>query len=85
MVLVIFTAIFLPETRDRTLEEIDEMFEARIPARAFKSYVCTGIEQYAAEGVAKGDVILAQAAKEGHVEAAHLEEAEVHHGEKHTV
>jgi len=85
MVLVIFTIIFLPETRDRTLEEIDEMFEARLPPRAFKSYVCTGIEQYAAQGVAKGDLILAQAAKEGHVEAAHVEEAEVHHNEKHTV
>ncbi|KAK3311807.1 hypothetical protein B0H66DRAFT_609066 [Apodospora peruviana] len=29
----------IPETRDRTLEEIHEMFEANVPARKFKSYV----------------------------------------------
>ncbi|KAI1370121.1 putative maltose permease [Hypoxylon crocopeplum] len=33
---------FLPEVKDRTLEEIDEMFEARIPARKFRKYQCTG-------------------------------------------
>ncbi|OTA84294.1 hypothetical protein M434DRAFT_377913 [Hypoxylon sp. CO27-5] len=34
--------VFLPEVKDRTLEEIDEMFEARIPARKFRKYRCTG-------------------------------------------
>lgn len=34
---------FLPEVRNRTLEEIDEMFEARLPARKFEGYVCTGV------------------------------------------
>lgn len=33
---------FLPETKGRTLEEIDEMFEAKIPARKFRGYVCVG-------------------------------------------
>ena len=33
---------FLPETKGRTLEEIDEMFEARVPARKFRKYVCIG-------------------------------------------
>ncbi|KAI1206086.1 putative maltose permease [Annulohypoxylon truncatum] len=33
---------FLPEVKDRTLEEIDEMFEARISARKFRKYHCTG-------------------------------------------
>jgi len=33
---------FLPEVKGRTLEEIDEMFEARVPARKFASYRCTG-------------------------------------------
>ncbi|KAK4033812.1 hypothetical protein C8A01DRAFT_49691 [Parachaetomium inaequale] len=33
---------FLPEVKDRTLEEIDEMFEARLPARRFRKYVCLG-------------------------------------------
>ena len=31
---------FLPETKDRTLEEINEMFEKKVPAWKFKSYVC---------------------------------------------
>jgi len=50
IVILIFTYFFLPETRDRTLEEINEMFEARLPARDFKAYVCTGVEAYAAQG-----------------------------------
>ncbi|KAM0269835.1 hypothetical protein ACHAQH_009637 [Verticillium albo-atrum] len=34
--------IYLPETKDRTLEEIDEMFINRVPTWDFKDYVCTG-------------------------------------------
>ena len=56
MILTIFTWFFIPETRDRTLEEIHEMFEAGVPARKFKGYVCTGVEAYAAEGVCKEHV-----------------------------
>ncbi|KAI0866749.1 MFS transporter [Xylaria cubensis] len=48
LVVVIFAYLFLPETRDRTLEEIHEMFENKVPARKFKTYVCTGVEAYAA-------------------------------------
>lgn len=33
---------FLPEVKNRTLEEIDEMFEKRLPARAFGGYRCVG-------------------------------------------
>ncbi|KAI0878349.1 MFS transporter [Hypoxylon argillaceum] len=44
-----FAYLFLPETRDRTLEEIHEMFENKVPARKFKTYVCVGVETYAAE------------------------------------
>jgi hypothetical protein len=33
---------YLPEIKNRTLEEIDEMFEAKLPARKFRKYVCTG-------------------------------------------
>ncbi|EMC96383.1 hypothetical protein BAUCODRAFT_473149 [Baudoinia panamericana UAMH 10762] len=32
----------LPEVKGRTLEEIDEMFEKKLPARKFLGYVCTG-------------------------------------------
>jgi hypothetical protein len=35
-----FIFFFVPETKDRTLEEIDEMFEARVSARNFKGYQC---------------------------------------------
>jgi hypothetical protein len=40
----LFTFFYVPETRDRTLEEIHEMFENRVPARKFKSYVCTSTQ-----------------------------------------
>ncbi|EON99397.1 putative general alpha-glucoside permease protein [Phaeoacremonium minimum UCRPA7] len=33
---------YLPETKGRTLEEIDEMFEAEVPARKFRHYQCRG-------------------------------------------
>lgn len=35
---------YLPEIKNRTLEEIDEMFEAKppLPARRFRKYVCVG-------------------------------------------
>ncbi|KIW19031.1 hypothetical protein PV08_03321 [Exophiala spinifera] len=69
IVCVIFTWFFLPETKDRTLEEIHEMFEARLPARKFKGYVCTGVESYAAE--AMGDDL---AERKGiHVHSTHVE------------
>jgi hypothetical protein len=39
---VVWVYFYLPEIKNRTLEEIDEMFEARLPARKFRNYVCTG-------------------------------------------
>jgi SP family sugar:H+ symporter-like MFS transporter len=42
MVTVIWIYIYLPEIKNRTLEEIDEMFEAKLPARSFRKYVCVG-------------------------------------------
>ena len=63
MILFVFTWFFIPETRDRTLEEIHEMFEAKVPARKFKSYVCTNTQA------------MANAAhKERDVDAIHLED-----------
>ncbi len=56
MLLAVFTWFYIPETRDRTLEEIHEMFEAGVPARKFKTYVCHGVEAYAAEGLGKEGV-----------------------------
>lgn len=51
MLLAVFTWFYIPETRDRTLEEIHEMFEKRVPAREFKRFVCTGVEAYRTEAV----------------------------------
>ncbi|KAF2182994.1 general substrate transporter [Zopfia rhizophila CBS 207.26] len=39
---VAWVYFFLPEIKNRTLEEIDEMFEAKLPAKKFRKYVCTG-------------------------------------------
>ncbi|KAK3378970.1 general substrate transporter [Lasiosphaeria ovina] len=36
----IWLFLYLPETKNRTLEEIDEMFQARILARKFQGYQC---------------------------------------------
>ena len=35
-----FVWMFVPETKRRSLEEIDEMFMARVPVREFKTYQC---------------------------------------------
>ncbi|KAI1611804.1 general substrate transporter [Exophiala viscosa] len=40
IVIILFVFFFLPETKDRTLEEIDEMFENKVPALKFKRYQC---------------------------------------------
>ncbi|RYP45268.1 hypothetical protein DL768_008384 [Monosporascus sp. mg162] len=40
MVTAIWVYFFLPEVKGRTLEEIDEMFEAKLGARKFRGYQC---------------------------------------------
>ncbi|CAI7615387.1 unnamed protein product [Penicillium manginii] len=37
---VVFFYFFMPEMKGRSLEELDEIFAARIPARKFESYRC---------------------------------------------
>ena len=61
-----FTKHTLTFQLDRTLEEIHEMFEAKLPARKFKGYVCTGVERYAAE--AEGEKTGAEKAGVEHME-----------------
>lgn len=46
-----FFYFFIPETKARSLEELDEIFEAGVPARQFKQYQCRIVEQ------AKHDVL----------------------------
>ncbi|KAI1343253.1 general substrate transporter [Xylariaceae sp. FL0016] len=40
VVSAVWVYFFLPEVHGRTLEEIDEMFEEKIPARKFRAYQC---------------------------------------------
>jgi len=44
IVAAVWIFFFLPETKGRTLEEIDEMFDMGVSARKFKGYQCVGIE-----------------------------------------
>lgn len=37
---VVFFYLFMPEMKDRSLEELDEIFAARVPARQLGSYRC---------------------------------------------
>jgi MFS transporter, SP family, sugar:H+ symporter len=56
----LWVLMMIPETKNRSLEELDEMFQARVPTRQFKSYRCTGlganITQIGANGVVGKDV-----------------------------
>jgi SP family sugar:H+ symporter-like MFS transporter len=42
LIAAVFVYFYLPEIKDRTLEEISEMFELRLPARMFEGHVCVG-------------------------------------------
>lgn len=41
---IIWFYLFVPETKGRSLEELDEIFEAKIPARKSTSYKCRIVE-----------------------------------------
>ncbi|KAL2280009.1 hypothetical protein FJTKL_12978 [Diaporthe vaccinii] len=45
----VWVYFYVPEVKDRRLEEIDEMFLARLPAKNFRKYECTGIGALRAE------------------------------------
>jgi MFS transporter, SP family, sugar:H+ symporter len=38
--ITVFTYFVVPETNKRTLEEVDEMYLAKVPIRAFDTYDC---------------------------------------------
>lgn len=40
----------LPDVKGRSLEEINEMFRDKVPARGFKTYVCVEVEQARSRG-----------------------------------
>ncbi|RAQ43067.1 high-affinity glucose transporter [Aspergillus flavus] len=43
VVALIWVFLMVPETRGRSLEELDDMFQAEVPTRRFKKYECSGI------------------------------------------
>jgi hypothetical protein len=49
----LFIYFFLPETRGRTLEEIHEMFEEKVPSKKFKGYTCAETQAMATEVIEK--------------------------------
>ncbi|KAK3899805.1 general substrate transporter [Staphylotrichum tortipilum] len=48
LILAVFVFFFVPETRGRSLEQLDELFSKRVPARKFKAYV-TDLQQVDAD------------------------------------
>ncbi|TIC91854.1 Hexose transporter 2 [Colletotrichum higginsianum] len=39
----LWVLMMIPETKNRSLEELDKMFQAKVPTRQFKTYYCTGL------------------------------------------
>lgn len=58
----------VPEVRGRTLEEIEEMFDKKVPAWKFQTYVCETVAQANMEAMKDLDH---EEAKEGQVK--HIE------------
>ena len=57
--LAVFIFFMLPETKGRSLEEIDEMFENRVGVFSFKDYQCLSSEtarEIARKGQESGQV-----------------------------
>ncbi|PSK37285.1 hypothetical protein B9Z65_2027 [Elsinoe australis] len=66
----VFTWWYIPETKGRTLEEITEMFEAKVPARKFRTYRCIGAAHMASDdkfekGSSDGDVEMVEKIEDG--------------------
>lgn len=49
LITALWVFLYFPEVKGRSLEEIDELFEARIPARKFRQYQCRGHAALAAK------------------------------------
>ncbi|CAI7656241.1 unnamed protein product [Penicillium manginii] len=67
---MVFVYFLLPETKDRSLEELDEMFQQKVSTRQFKGYVCTGLGAQITQLENKEDVSEKKTREIEHVEAA---------------
>lgn len=56
----VFFYFMLPEMKGRMLEEIDELFEKKVPTRQFPTFVCTIHEQAHDLAMKKSSVDVAQ-------------------------
>jgi MFS family permease len=66
LILALFVFFFVPETRGRGLEQLDELFEKRVPAWKFSAYV-TDLQQADADDLTTSDN-KKHYMEEGHVE-----------------
>jgi SP family sugar:H+ symporter-like MFS transporter len=48
--IAVFTYFYVPETKDRTLEEIDQLYDKRVPTWKFKSFQTTQFRREDNEG-----------------------------------
>lgn len=75
----VFVYFYMPEVMGRSLEEVTEMFEARIPARKFRQYKCVGAETLGAvaraEKLSDGEGSLNDDVREKSGAAVHVESA----------
>lgn len=67
---MVFVYFFLPETKDRSLEELDEMFQQKVPTKEFKNYACTGLGAQIRQLENKEDESGMKSKQIEHVEAA---------------
>lgn len=67
---MVFIYFCLPETKDRSLEELDEMFQQKVPTLKFEGYVCTGLGAQIRQLEDKDTEAAVKAKNIEHVEAA---------------
>lgn len=53
---VVWVWFMVPETKNRSLEELDEMFQADVKTRQFKKYTCSGLGAHITQLEGKGDM-----------------------------
>lgn len=70
LVALVFVFFMVPETKNRSLEELDEMFQNHVPIRKFASYVTSGLGSHLGTSSEKRVVLAAE------VEVQHEETAE---------
>lgn len=81
VVATIWVLLMIPETKNRSLEELDEMFQAKVPTRQFKRYECTGlgasITQLDGNGIVRKDMGMDDEEEKGDAAAQRTSAAQV--------